>query len=61
MMTLLVFVPEVVIFLNICRSLGIFHGNWLFLPIPPLRVLAMTRSNGIWRILILYDLVKLNS
>lgn len=45
--------PEVVIFLNIFISLGSFHGNWLFLPMPPFKVLAKTRSNGIWRVFIL--------
>ena len=42
-------VPEVVIFLNIFRSLGSFQGSWLFLPMPRVRVRARMRSKGIWR------------
>ena len=48
-MMLLVCEPEVVIFLNIFKSEGIFQGSLLFLPIPPETVRPNTKSNGIWR------------
>ena len=54
--------PEVVIFLNMARSLGRFHGSRLSLPMPRLAVLAMTRSKGNWRISsYLYYLSRLNT
>ena len=49
MMTVLVLGPLVVIFLKIFMSRGSFQGSALFLPMPPLMVLASTRSKGIRR------------
>ena len=49
MMMLFLCKPDVVMRLNIFISEGNLQGSLLFFPIPPLRVLAMTRSKGIWR------------